>query len=85
MPKHYGQIAIDVEHELYDLTDTEKRELIEKIISILEIRGDIKSIKKLETIKNKIAKYTEVKIPWPICIDNYIDHFYLERVGTNLA
>lgn len=63
MPKHYGQIAIDVEHELYDLTDTEKRELIEKIISILEIRGDIKSIKKLETIKNKIAKLTDVKIP----------------------
>ena len=63
MPKHYGQIAIDVEHELYDLTDTERRELIEKIISILEIRGDIKSIKKLETIKNKIAKYTDVKIP----------------------
>ena len=63
MPKHYGQIAIDIEHELYDLTDTEKRELIEKIISILEIRGDIKSIKKLETIKNKIAKLTDVKIP----------------------
>ena len=63
MPKHYGQIAIDIEHELYDLTYTEKRELIEKIVSILEIRGDIKSIKKLETIKNKIANYTDVKIP----------------------
>jgi hypothetical protein len=63
MPKHYEKIAIDVEHELYDLTDAEKRELIENIKSILLNRGDNKSIKKLEKINNKISKYTDVKLP----------------------
>jgi hypothetical protein len=62
MPKHYEKIAIDVEHELYGLTDSEKRELLENIKSILEIRGDIKSIKKLEKINDKIAKYTDAKL-----------------------
>ena len=62
MPKHYEKIAIDVEHELYDLTDTERRELIENIKSILEIRGAHTCIKKLEKINNKIAKYTDVKL-----------------------
>lgn len=62
MPKHYEKIAIDVEHELYDLTDAEKRELIENIKSILLSRGDIRSIKKLEKINNKISKYTDVKL-----------------------
>jgi hypothetical protein len=62
MPKHYEKIAIDVEHELYDLTDAEKRELIENIKSILLNRGDNKSIKKLEKINNKISKYTDVKL-----------------------
>lgn len=63
MPKHYKKIAIDIEHELYDLTDTERKELMENIKSILEIRGDIKSIKKLERINDKISKYTDVKLP----------------------
>lgn len=62
MPKHYEKIAIDVEHELYDLTDAERRELIENIKSILLSRGDIRSIKKLEKINNKISKYTDVKL-----------------------
>jgi spermidine/putrescine-binding protein len=63
MPKHYEKIAIDVEHELYDLTDAEKRELIENIKSILLARGDYKRLKKLEKINNKISKYTDVKLP----------------------
>lgn len=62
MPKHYEKIAIDVEHELYDLTDAEKRELMENIKTILLNRGDNKSIKKLEKINNKISKYTDVKL-----------------------
>jgi hypothetical protein len=63
MPKHYEKIAIDVEHELYDLTDAERRELMENIKTILLNRGDNKSIKKLEKINNKISKYTDVKLP----------------------
>lgn len=63
MPKHYEKIAIDVEHELYGLTDTERSELMENIKTILLSRGDYKSIKKLEKINNKIAKYTDVKLP----------------------
>ena len=57
MPKHYRQIAIDVEHELYDLTDTERRELLENVETILLNRGAHSCIKKLEKINNKIAKY----------------------------
>lgn len=63
MPKHYEKVAIDVEHELYDLTDAERRELMENIKTILLNRGDHKSIKKLEKINDKIAKYTDVKLP----------------------
>lgn len=62
MPKHYEKIAIDVEHELYDLTDSERRELMENIKTILLIRGDDKRLKKLEKINNKISKYTDVKL-----------------------
>ena len=63
MPKHYEKIAIDVEHELYGLTDAERRELMENIKTMLLSRGDFKKLKKLETINDKIAKYTDVKLP----------------------
>lgn len=63
MPKHYEKIAIDVEHELYGLTDAERRELMENIKTILLSRGEYKKLKKLETINDKIAKYTDIKLP----------------------
>lgn len=63
MPKHYEKIAIDVEHELYGLTDAERRELMENIKTILLSRGDYQRLKKLETINNKISKYTDIKLP----------------------
>lgn len=63
MPKHYKNIAIDVEHELADLTDVERRELMENVKTILLNRGDYKRLQKLETINDKIAKYTDVRLP----------------------